>query len=60
MKVDCETCPISSHCEGYKEAVKENWNSYHPQEVVRASHWDCPLVKLIKMSKEEVSDGDYH
>lgn len=47
-EVKCELCPISSECNAYKEAEKENIISYHQQNVIRAWSNDCPLVKLVK------------
>ena len=56
VDVECESCPIRHCCNGYKKANHDNELSYHPQKVVRACDWDCPLVKLIT---EEVNDvGD--
>ena len=52
MRLYCEKCPVSTHCEGYKKAQVENNNSYHPQDVVRAYYWDCPLAALIEPKKE--------
>lgn len=46
-EVECEKCPIAPNCAAYWEAVKDNDNSYHYQNIVRASGYECPLVKLI-------------
>ena len=56
MKLYCEKCPVSSHCKGYKKADRENFYSYHPQEVVRVAYWNCPLVELIEPKTEEGDD----
>jgi len=47
-EVKCEQCPISSECEVYKEAEKDNALSYHLQSVVRVWSNDCPLLNLVK------------
>lgn len=44
----CETCPVRNHCKAYSDAEKDNNNSYHPQQVVRADSYDCPLAKLVE------------
>ena len=47
----CETCPVSDHCEAYREAEKDNCNSYHPQSVVRVSDYSepaCPLLNIVR------------
>lgn len=51
-KVECEKCPIAYNCEAYKEARKDNENSYHPQNVVRAYGSHCPLVYLAKQLQD--------
>lgn len=51
-EVRCEVCSIASNCEAYREAKKNNENSYHPQNVVRAYEWHCPLVYLAKQLKD--------
>ncbi len=50
----CETCPIRNYCDAYNEAERDNWNSYHRQDVVRVNEYNesgCPLLKLIKNDK---------
>ena len=47
MAVHCELCPVMYVCEAWDKADDDNRNSYHPQQVVRASHWDCPLLVIV-------------
>ena len=47
----CETCPVIDYCEAYKKAKRDNYDSYHPQQVVRVNDCDepnCPLLDMIR------------
>ena len=47
-EVQCELCPVSSECHAYRKTGNDNDNSHHPQNVVRVSCDDCPLVFLLQ------------
>ncbi len=53
----CETCPVRDYCIAYREAERDNDNSYHRQVLVRVSDWNeptCPLLAIVKLKDEEV------
>ncbi len=59
----CEMCPIQYQCPAYKNADKDNNNSYHPQTVVRVDTYDepgCPLLKMIDKEGDEDEMPDSH
>lgn len=52
----CETCPLRNHCVAYEKAEKDNYNSYHPQTVIRVSDYSepkCPLLDIVSKAKLE-------